>query len=564
MTANRPAFAQHQRWAHQRGVAAIFAAVAVLAGITAFGLIYDIGLIYSAQRDLQRVANVAALDAAMATGGCATGAISDHLGVAQTQAARSVARNGGSQGTQWLNNGGVSVGEVATSDGVRRLLAADPLEEPAVQVVLQRPQPGLILPLVRGNRNAGRTLRAVGAAVAAPTAVLEVGSFAARVSSGAPSVLNGLFANQLGNGPVQITAAGYQGLVEAEVPFEDLFPGDDTPIEELLRDPVMLVDLLQALADGVTGTGQGAARAALEQLAAAADPALTLVPEDILSVVGDPADTSDTIFLNAGNLATAAIAAARENTPIDLGLVQEIPGLARVEVTATVLGPARIAIGSDLLSELGESTTEATSEQLGLNTRIELGPPGAPLLHFDVDTSAVRGQASLDDVRCAGPDQPFHEVLVNARTTAADITIRDITLDLGALGLGSVNLGDVVVDVSNQTRTPLVFGSAQNPDFPQTQQAPAVSDNLASAVTNAVADAVLTRIGDAVPLPIDPLGLLQGLLNALVGDVLGDLTGPVDGLLGTVFQSLGVQVAGADVTVRSVSARRPYLFAHEG
>ena len=84
MTANRPAFAQHQRWAHQRGVAAIFAAVAVLAGITAFGLIYDIGLIYSAQRDLQRVANVAALDAAMATGGCATGAISDHLGVAQT------------------------------------------------------------------------------------------------------------------------------------------------------------------------------------------------------------------------------------------------------------------------------------------------------------------------------------------------------------------------------------------------------------------------------------------------------------------------------------------------
>ena len=95
-------------------------------------------------------------------------------------------------------------------------------------------------------------------------------------------------------------------------------------------------------------------------------------------------------------------------------------------------------------------------------------------------------------------------------------------------------------------------------------QAPAVSDNLASAVTNAVADAVLTRIGDAVPLPIDPLGLLQGLLNALVGDVLGDLTGPVDGLLGTVFQSLGVQVAGADVTVRSVSARRPYLFAHEG
>lgn len=563
MKASRAAFGGQQRWQHQRGAAAIFAAVAVLAGITAFGLIYDIGLIYSAQRDLQRVANMAALDAAMATGGCADGNITDHLGVAQAQAAQSVARNGGSQATTWLGNGSVTVGEVETVGGLRRLRPADPLEEPAVQVVLQRGQPGLIMPLIRGTQN-NRSLRAVGAAVAAPVAVLEVGSFAARVGGGDPSILNELFSGLLGGGPVQITALGYQGLVTAEVPFEDIIPGSETPIEEVLREPAQLVDFLQALVDGVTGTGQGTARQALEQLVAAADPALTLVPEDIISVVGDPADASDEIFLSAGNLAAAAIAAARENAPVDLGLVQEIPGLARVEVTATVLGPARIAIGSDLVDELGQSTTEAVSEQLGLNTRVALGPPGAPLLSFDVDTSAIRGQASVEDVRCAGPDQPFHEVLVNARTTAASITVRDITLDLGLLGLGAINLGDVVVDVSNQTQTPMVFGSASDPDFPQTQRAPAVSDNLAAAVTNAVADAVLTRIGDAVALPLDPLGVLQGLLNTLLSDVLGDLTGPTDLLLANVFQSLGVQVAGADVTVTEVIADRPFLFTHDG
>ena len=404
-------------WQRQRGVAAVFAAVAIFAAITAFGLVYDMGLIYSAQRDLQRVANIAALDAAMAAGGCADVPIIDPQAVAQAQAAQSVLRNAGSEGGQWLNSGSVTVGRMERVAGIRSLQADAAAPEPAVQVVLERRQPGLILPLVRGTEN-NRRMRASGAAIAAPTAQLEVGSFAARVAAGDENILDDLLGG-LAGGDVEITAAGYQGLVSAVVPLIDVLPGDPEDREELLQTPTELRDFLQDLAGALVGTGQGAARAAVEELADAAAPGLEFVPADIIGVVGDPADLSDQVFVNAGNLANAAITAARESVPVDLGLVQEIPGVARVEATATVLGPAQIQIGSDVLDEVGNPSTVARSEQLALNTRVELlGALGAPLLSFDVDTTGIRGEGAITDIHCAGPGRPFHRVTVEARTTA--------------------------------------------------------------------------------------------------------------------------------------------------
>lgn len=545
-------------WRRQRGVAAIFAAVAIFAAITAFGLVYDMGLIYSAQRDLQRVANVAALDAAMAAGGCADVPIVDPQAVAQAQAAQSVLRNAGSDGTQWLSDGSVTIGSLETVAGIRSLRPDAAAERPAVEVVLQRPQPGLILPLVRGIDNDGRQLRASGSAIAAPRAALEVGSFAARVAAGDSNLLNDVLGGLAGGDP-EITLAGYQGLVNAQVPFTDVLPGDPEDRQTLLETPTELADFLQDLAAALVGTGQAAARAAVEALADAAAPGLTLVPGEIIGVVGDPADIGDDVFINAGNLANAAITAARQAVPVDLGLVQEIPGVARVEATATVLGPAVIQIGSDVLDALGGPSTVARSEQLALNTRVELlGLLGAPLLSFDVDTTGIRGEGEIRDIHCAGPGRPFHQVTVDARTTAVEVAVRNLQLDLSSLGLGVLALDDFVLDVSSATETPLVFGSATEPNFPQTKQAPAVSDSVSTAVVNGVVDAVTNGLPGVS-------FLLQPVLDLLVATALGPLLGgTLDPLLADLFATVGVEIAGADVSINSVSARRPYLFTHDG
>ena len=545
-------------WQRQRGVAAIFAAVAIFAAITAFGLVYDMGLIYSAQRDLQRVANVAALDAAMAAGGCAAVPVTDPQNVAQVQAARSVLRNAGDEGGQWLTDGSVTVGRLETVGGIRRLQPDAAPEEAAVRVELQRTQPGLILPLVRGTEN-NRLMRASGSAIAVPEAVLEVGSFAARVAAGDSSVLDQVFGALTGN-DVALTVAGYQGLISSEVPFADVLPGEPSERQELLETPTELADFLQDLANALVGTGQASARAAIEQLAAAAAPGLEFVPADIIGVVGDPANVSDEVFINAGNLANAAITAARQAVPIELGLVQEIPGVARVSAGLTVLGPAQVQIGSDVLTVLGNPTTVARSEQLALNTRVEvLGLGGAPLLSFDIDASGIRGEAEIRDIHCAGPDRPFHQVTVDARTSAAEVAVRNIELNLGLglLGLGVLQLDDIVLDVSSQTDTPLIFGSAGSPTFPQTQRAPAVSDSITAAVTNAVVDAVSSGL-PSVSILLQPA---LDLLTAAALDPL--LSGLLDPILADLFATVGIEISGADVSINSVSAPRPYLFAHE-
>lgn len=558
MVRTSPKLFRSPPWRQQRGVAAVFAAIAMFAAITAFGLVYDMGLLYNAQRDLQRVANVAALDAAMAAGGCADSPITDPQAVAQVQAAQSVLRNAGTEGSAWLGNGGVTVGRMDRAGGIRSLQAEAAPRFPAVQVVLQRQQPGLILPLVRGTDNSARQLRASGAAIAAPRAALEVGSFAARVSSGNSALMNDFLGGLLG-GAVNITAAGYQGLISTQVPFSDVLPGEPSDIETLLETPAELSDFLQDLANAVVGTGQGSTRAALEALADAAAPGLTLVPEDIIGVVGDPADVSDEIFLNVGNLASAAISAAQAAVPIDLGLIQEIPGIARVEATATVLGPPRIQIGSDIVDEFGNATTAARSEQLALNTRVEiLGLTGAPLLSFDIDATGFRGEAEIRDIHCAGPGRPFHQVTVDARTTATEVAIRNIELSLGLPGLNLLQLNDIVLDVSSQTETPLVFGSASAPDYPQVMRAPAVSESLTLAITNAVADAVSSN------LPIVGV-LLQSVLDALAATAVAPLVnGQLDAILSELFATVGLEVAGADVRINSVTASRPYLFTHDG
>src|SRR5687768_17032070 len=81
-----------QGCARQRGASAILVAVLLFALLSALLAALDVGRLYFAQRELQKLANLAALDAARAVGGC-HGAVADPAGTAAAAARASIGAN---------------------------------------------------------------------------------------------------------------------------------------------------------------------------------------------------------------------------------------------------------------------------------------------------------------------------------------------------------------------------------------------------------------------------------------------------------------------------------------
>ena len=77
----------------QRGFAAVFAAIAMVAMLSAVALAIDVGRLYNAKRNLQRAASLAALDAVQVVSGCTGRGVIGTGQDARAEALASLARN---------------------------------------------------------------------------------------------------------------------------------------------------------------------------------------------------------------------------------------------------------------------------------------------------------------------------------------------------------------------------------------------------------------------------------------------------------------------------------------
>lgn len=548
----------------QRGAAAVFAAIAMVAAITAFSLVFHMAQLYGAKRDLQRLANMAALDAAMIVGGCAEGQISAAEANAIAQVQRTLERNAGTEAQGWLTQGELVVGTVETDGGLRRVAAGAAEESPrAVRVTLNRPSPALLTRAFGEGAAAGSRIVASASAVAGPEVVLGVGSFTSRVQTSDETTLNNLYTGFTGGGSsLELSVAGYQGLFDAQVTIGSLAraaagSSSATP-EEFLTTEVEfgLGDLLQAIYDAASGQLDPAADGALRTIIDAAAPTLDVLPSQIIEIAGDPNQIDDALLFNVGELVNVAVMAANSVVPVDLAPVLDIPGLARLVPSIQILDPGEITVTGELTEDAEGFGGSGTSAQVVVNAQLSLlDSGGGALLEADISAGAVQGEASIVDIECARPGTPFHRVRVDAATSLASIDLSNVRINLPVIG--TITLGGTTVDVSNRTETPLVFGGPDQ-TFPETQSAPAVSQNLGTAVTDALAGLV----SDAVLPPALPV--VQPLIDAALAQVFAQLANPaLDEALQSGFGTLGMQVAGADVTVQSVRVERPRLVTHE-
>ena len=202
--------------ARQRGAIGLMAALTLGLALVCMVLVVDSGRLYMEQRRLQRVVDVAALEAVSRGGDCLSGAS------ANAYATASAARNSFTvgQGATLV----VTCGTVQTGANNLRAFAADASKKEAISVVATRVVPSSVAAALYGVFSPGSvspTTRlgatAVGASsILPPQAQLTIGTTLATVDASKSALLNTVWGGMLG-GSLNLSIAGWQGLLDANI-----------------------------------------------------------------------------------------------------------------------------------------------------------------------------------------------------------------------------------------------------------------------------------------------------------------------------------------------------------
>jgi len=433
----------------QRGAVAVLAAVTIVALLISSLLVIEVGRVYYAERGLQKMASLAALDAARLVSGCGDPATQAAL---DASVAASLARNGD---PAILTSTAVEVGTVETNvSSLRELSVTDMEDARAVRVTLKRPMPTLLTPLLTA---AGGTMTASATATQEALGSLSVGSGLLSISTAESELLNPLLSGLLGGG-VNLTALDYSGLAGVNVSLEQLATAIGVDVQDL-SDPLalstqtpVLSETINGLAGALGDTASGTVTGLLTQLAGSAS------NQDVpLGTILDPITdvAADVPFVNLLDLIIALGQAAQADdggvTPIDLPASIPVPGVLTVAAFVKILEPPK-------LSGLGRpGQTQASTAQIRIMVRIEAGNIltglqgsiedlangllGAvtglvgipeptvsilpPPLNIGIDVDVAKATAYLDALQCPRADlnngEPIAEL--SAAPAIADVTV---------------------------------------------------------------------------------------------------------------------------------------------
>ena len=370
-----------------------------LLGSAALGV--DLGHVFLRSRQLQGVADLAALAAVQTLDPTASTTTSD-------AAAATVALNPWPGGIQTSASPGVYTADAATPAAQR--FAATTSSPNAVKVTLSAPVPLFFAGLLTGHSSLQVTRSAV--AAHAQYAAFSIGSGLASLDGGvANTVLSALTGSQ-----VSLSLMDYQALASAQVDLMRYMPAlqaragvQGLSYDRLLSTAVPPSTALNALADTLATGGQTAAAAAARALASAAA-RLPATPLSSLFDLGpysaqDHASSGGGAGLNVGafDLAQAALAAANGSRQLSLSLNGLAPGLAQLQVS--------LAIGQRpnhspwlTVTDAGQVVVRTAQMRLYLQAGVPAGPlaiagGGAPVT-LPVYVEAASAQARLQAISC--------------------------------------------------------------------------------------------------------------------------------------------------------------------
>lgn len=556
----------------ERGAIHLIAAAALMAAVLASALAVDVGRLSWQRRDLQRVADLAALDAMRTFGECAA---PDGDPAA---AARASALRNGREGDVGTEPERVRVGRVSVLDSLRVFTPTAGLDGAhAVRIDARRVVPtGL---LAGGFVEGDATLRALAVARQRAVAGLAVGSFAASIQEDDVDLLNQVVGGMLG-GALSLNAVSYRGLADASVSMQDLIDAHPSAgtVEELLASELSFSEYATLTASAVDGAGAPLASAALDDLAQQVDGGgRSLTLGDLLHVTPGSEEDAPGATLRALDLLLLGAQVANGTSAVQIDpLGISLPGVASASLEFRIVEAPRIAIGPPGRGEDGAWQTQARTAQSRLIVHLESvnaltllgGEPVAVDIFFELAASS----AHLEAIECARAADPIPRVRVGVEPGLARHGIGrwddvESAADPEPTPLLSVSLpllGNLSVAASSEAAVQDAPETLEfEGPFPPAILAP--SEAHTKRVGMSGEEAVLQALDQsqgALTLSIEgplPLGLSGNALLSAVADIVTPLLGASQELVTPLLPILGGHVGGADVTVFTLRADEPEL-----
>lgn len=535
----------------QGGAAGIMVAGGAFALVGAASLAVDVGSIYLAKRQLQGVADAAAIAAA---GNVAD----DDAGFAEAQAL-----------IDHTADSGVTVRKVMPG-----VYARDPSIAPdhrftpgwdgrsAVKVTVEQHVPLFFAKLLTGRDTT--TISAEATAAQNDLAAYSLGTRLAAFSGGIPgAMLDALAGNSLGL--VQADIATLQGASISALSLGDALrtrlglPG--AQYGSIYDAEIPLDTIVAAMADAAP---DAASQTLLRDLATKVGTNPVKLSDIIDLGPLAPVDFNDgktTAGLDAYTLLQASLELSNGPT-YDVSFNTNVAGVAKTTVRVAG-GPG--VVHSPLLSITAAHgyVLRTSQSRIYISADINTGIPSLPTLHLPIYVELAASEAVMNNIQCKGV------------ATASGVTL-GVTPSIGSVAIGNIDLSKfddfsqdmpvskatlasaLGISVTGYSDIALGGTSAQSVFFNRDEIAAHVTKTVA---TNDLIVSIASSLIDQMDLKVTtPLGAIgTSLLTQTVGQVLL-LAGPgLDGLINNLLQALGTPLGLADTRIDQLRCGVPLL-----
>lgn len=526
----------------QRGAIGIFAVMTLMITILFVTLVVDTGRLWMQKRQLQSIADIAAIEAAKSLG-CAPD-IEDVRAAAQSAAVAN-----GFGGTLASTPNTVELGRVVTNAaGIRQFDSSDGSE--AVRVVATRSVPASLF--AGGLFNEQVLLSAEAVSIAnMPIAAFSAGTSTVELNSQDSVLLNSLLSNVLGSN-VNLSLVSYKGLADANVTLAQLIAarGDVASVDQLLDLNLTADEFLGMLSEALTATGSAAA-GSVQTLANAVTKNTTVKLGDVLNIASTNADGILDVGINALSLINTVVLAANGQNAITLPLAINVGSLINTSTTINVIEKPQIAIGPPAANN-GTACTVARTAQVRILSTASVNVLGLAKIDLGLNVAVAQGQAGLQSMDDDGSNT---EVVIGTMPGIADVGLT------GSSGSGAASisaLAGLVKLAEISLNLPLAQPAASELEYDVVRPA---QDHLPQAQTTStqVSSSMANALGQSSALKVKLLGLdLLGIVGKVVEPIVRPLLVTLaSSIIDPLLKLLGIQLGVLTVNLQGIQLIQP-------
>lgn len=516
----------------ERGSVIILATVGIILSMIAAALAVDLGRLAADKRNDQKIADLAAMDAARDLSSAAT---------ACSRAQASATRNGYAS----LSCSDVVLGHI---DSVTKSFVAGGAND-TVQVNV-RSTFSAAFPFVSGPSSTGGKA----AAAIVPHAGFTLGSSLVTLNASQSTLLNPVIGQMIGGSSLSLSLVSWQGLATGSVTLAALKTQLATmgfsvgSVSQLLSTNLTLAQLYQATASALTLSGDTVDANIFNLLKAAATFTTQIKLGDFLSV----GEGSDGVALGSRLNLLQLVSSSAQASALDgshtvsisnLGIT--VPGVASTALALSVIDPPKTYIGS----EGGPVPPLSTGQiQLTVTPKLDLdvsiaGLVGAKVNNdLPVKVTVAGAKGYIKDITCGS--SPSMTVNVDPSAFSGSATT-STPLRLSALVLG---LRVPLLDIGTTSAVPSTDAPAQDVAFSYPGQFfPTASSKHIGSQPVGLQSLTTFTAGTTTVLGVLPLP--TATVVTTVFNALSPVLGSVDNnILTPLLTALGLDIGGADVT----------------